>query len=311
MRNLRVLHSTIEILTSEYIVGISKLPCLESLVIRPSTREFWFEEPAPKGSFQNLRKFSLERAPVELFEDIWKVQIFECLTSLKLDFVTVHPTPEQTRVWSEFLVSSICNDCPGLVDLSIDFDFDQNTDVYVELLPDEIILPMRKIPLEKLDLRSAEFCNNAIEGYLVIPSAWSHLKTLCLVDVGVTAIDLSWFSELPNLETLIVQLVLSTPGPPDPQLVRKTINTRFKVLNSWSHRVNIRGDVHEIARWLLSLWPGLDRVEWTKGEEKKPDPIAGALNGAIGLLRRLNETKTRLSREEYGSRALSLFSEGL
>ncbi|QRV97501.1 hypothetical protein RhiJN_25520 [Ceratobasidium sp. AG-Ba] len=311
MRNLRELHTTIELLTSDSIIGISKLPCLESLTIRPATRTFYFEEPAPIGSFQSLRRFSLERAPVELFEEIWKLEMFEFLTSLKLNFVTVHSTPEEIRAWSGSVVSSICNHCPALVDLSIDFDFDQNTDVYVELLPDEIILPMRKISLEKLELRSAEFCANPVEGYLVIPTAWSHLNTLCLVDIAVTATDLPWFAELPNLETLIVQLVLSAPGPSDSRLVRKTINTRFKLLNSWSHKVNIMGDVHDIARWLLSLWPGLDRVKWTKGEEKKPDPVAGALNGAISFLRRMNETKARLAREEYGSRALSLFSEGL
>jgi hypothetical protein len=53
-----------------------------------------------------------------------------------------------------------------------------------------------------------------------------------------------------------------------------------------------------------------------EGNENNPkrsafDAVASGLNGMITLLRELNETKLRLSRETYGSQALGLFSQGL
>ncbi|KAG9079454.1 hypothetical protein FS749_008524 [Ceratobasidium sp. UAMH 11750] len=169
-----------------------------------------------------------------------------------------------------------------------------------------------------------------------MPKIWSQLTTLKLHEEDVTAAELTWFAKLLNLEHLTVGLSLSTPLPSLVPLSPEEVNRCFVTLQS-SGPVAIAGDIHEIARWLLSLWPALKGVDWgskaqggptdestdesedenadegaNKSEPSQPafKTMATGLNSAIKLLQELGETKLHLS-EVYGSEVLKLFPKSL
>ncbi|KAG8685130.1 hypothetical protein FRC08_013284 [Ceratobasidium sp. 394] len=332
MESLCKLCTTTEILTPNAITHLAGLPNLKSLAIYPTTRPFVSTKVTQSGLFPVLRKFSLNQAPHTLFSEIWQLRIFQNLTSLVLTLLTRPETDDELELWCGTLMSLIHESSPNLINLLIDFDSGYNHDSMIDISLDPVALSMEKLPLQRLELRSASLYNN----WEMMPKIWSQLTTLKLHEEDVTATELTWFAKLLNLEHLTVGLSLSTPLPSLVPLSPKGVNRCFVTLQS-SGPVTIAGDIHEIARWLLSLWPALKGVDWgskaqggptdestDESEDENADEgtnkskpsqpafktMATGLNSAIKLLRELGETKLCLS-EVYGSEVLKLFPESL
>ncbi|KAG9079218.1 hypothetical protein FS749_008723 [Ceratobasidium sp. UAMH 11750] len=320
MESLCELCTTTEVLMPNTITHLARLPNLKSLAIYPTTRPFVSTKVTQSGLFPVLRKFSLNQAPHTLFSEIWQLRIFRNLTSLVLTFLTQPETDDEIDLWCGLLMSLIYESSPNLVDLSVDFGSNSSCRYYVDISLDPVMSSMEKLPLQQLELRSASLCGN----WEIMPLIWSQLTVLKLYEENVTATELIWFAKLVNLEHLTVELSLSTPLPSLVSFPPEGVNKCFVTLQS-SEPVAIVGDIHEIARWLLSLWPTLKRVDW--GSKTQGGPInksggksesfqhasttmAAGLNSVINLIRELSEAKLRLSKA-YGSEALKLFPENL
>ncbi|KAG9094213.1 hypothetical protein FS749_012911 [Ceratobasidium sp. UAMH 11750] len=320
MESLCELCTTTEVLVPNTITHLAGLPNLKSLAIYPTTRPFVSTKVTQGGLFPVLRKFSLKQAPHALFPEIWQLQIFRNLTSLVLTFLTQPETDDEIDLWCGTLMSLISESSPNLVDLSVDFDSNSSCHYYVDISLDLVTSSMEKLPLQQLELRSASLCGN----WEIMPKIWSQLTVLKLHEENVTAAELIWFAKLVNLEHLTVGLSLSTPLPSLVSFPPEGVNMYFITLQS-SGPVAIVGDIHEIARWLLSLWPTLKRVDW--GSKAQGGPInesggksesfqhasttmATGLNSVINLIRELSEAKLRLSKA-YGNEALKLFPKNL
>ncbi|QRW12035.1 hypothetical protein RhiLY_11034 [Ceratobasidium sp. AG-Ba] len=170
---------------------------------------------------------------------------------------------------------------------------------------------MKALSLTFLELRCAYLSEEGVStAYSMMPMAWSTITNLSLDEFHVTEKELHWFTELPVLEELTVELSVSQPPTPDSTESISQRNTSFKTLRS-SHDVDIKGDIHQIARWLLSLWPTIEKVDWERNSEDTDasncDIIANGLNSAISIFRQLRDTKSKLATYSYGAQALKLF----
>ncbi|KAG8745919.1 hypothetical protein FRC10_006723 [Ceratobasidium sp. 414] len=322
LQSLRELHTTTEVLMPHALSHLAGLPHLETLAIYPTTHPFTPKKRTLDNPFPALQRFILNWAHHTLFAEVWQLRVFEHVTSLALTFVTHPKTPNEEVLWTSSLMALIRDNSPNLTSLSIDFHFACGCGNTTDISPRSVILPMKELPLHELELVSARLKPlNTTDAWSLVPTVWSQLTVLKLPDELVAARELMWFSELLNLEHLTVNLSLSTPLPELASVPSDETNMRFSTLQS-SQAADITGDIHVIARWLLSLWPTLKSVKWqsetfsgrqhrTERSQSAFEALASGLNSTIDLLRELNETKSRLSREMYGGQALGLFSRGL
>ncbi|QRV83305.1 hypothetical protein RhiJN_11321 [Ceratobasidium sp. AG-Ba] len=247
LHSLIELDSTTELLTPSNLPYLSQLPHLETLLLHPSNSPFLYQSHPPPNSFRSLRSLTLARIPYTLFTEIWRLQIFDQLTYLSLVFTSLPEGQQERGVWSSNLVSLICDTCLKLANLRLDFDrYDQLG--WVELIPSTFIPPMKALSLTFLELRCAYLSEEGVStAYSMMPMAWSTITNLSLDEFHVTEKELHWFTELPVLEELTVELSVSQPPTPDSTESISQRNTSFKTLRS-SHDVDIKGDIHQIAR---------------------------------------------------------------
>jgi hypothetical protein len=345
MSSLRKLTTTTEVFMPETLVSLARLPHLHSLNIYPTDRPFKIKTLAPQNSFDALRNFSLYSAPHSLFAEVWGLQCFKHITSLNLVFISCPESKEDEESWVSALLSLISNNSPDLARLSIDFDPHYANEYLITLCHNADLQFTEKLPLKYLELRSAclgadnNQCDDSI--YSMLPTVWSQLTVLKLPDEEGIPSKLYWFSKILHLEHLTLRLSLTTPLP-DLMTISGPKNMCIGTLES-SGTVDVTGDTRQIARyvsifyclpltlmysfqfisWLVSLWPTLKKVDWfsktdedededeDEGSRSTSEAIASGLNGMIMLLRELNETKSRLARETYGSQAMELFPKDL
>jgi hypothetical protein len=244
-QTLRRLTTTTEVLMPENVVHLGSLPHLERLSISPGARALIVDRPAPADSFLALQTFSLRSAPHPLFGNIWRLGSFKCLTTLKLYFNTRPTSKPEAISWASKLVSSICDGSPRLTHLTIDFDL--NTTLGPLSMDSEtLFLPMKALPLQELDIREG-YLGDKVKIHHIIPQVWAQLRLLHLPDEVGSCEELYWFSQLPNLEHLVLELKLAVPGPNVKRLANPA-NDRLIKIESYK-KIEIDGDVTQIARY--------------------------------------------------------------
>jgi hypothetical protein len=255
MESLYELHTTTEVFMPDTLAALAALPHLETLSIYPTTRGFQASKPAPKKSFRALQNFALCSAPYSLFADVWSLQCFNHLVSLKLTFVTRHDSEEEEKAWAVSLMTLVRDNSPNLAELIVNFDRDFACEHSVDIGHQSVLEPMKELPLENLELFSARLSapeHYDVKIHCLIPVVWSQVTVLNLPSEPGTPKKLYWFSKLLRLEHLTLHLQLATPLPEIPPISRQT-NMCFNTLES-SKRVDVTGDTHQIARWVFSAF---------------------------------------------------------
>jgi hypothetical protein len=325
MRSLHRLTSTTVVLMPDALGNLASLPGLERLFIYPASSPLTVVGPAAKGSFPTLKHFGLFAFSHTLFANVWRLGFFTHLTSLELGFTT-RPDSDVTEglQWISRLMPLICNACPDLSKLSIDFgvSFSTGYEKVVVVGFASVLHPMRELPLQELSLIGVSLDDHDTKIHSLIPTVWTKLTILNMPDEMGSAQSLYWFSELPNLKRLIMYLYLTVPAP---EFAHRSITNHCLEILESSHQANIIGDITQIARygfppcllfdcscshanpldsWLLSLWPTLQKVGWVNDEDEAEamsaadsKTLASGLNGVIILLREVNEMKLRISQE--------------
>ncbi|KAF8598204.1 hypothetical protein BDV93DRAFT_526901 [Ceratobasidium sp. AG-I] len=288
---LRQLTSTSEVLQPGALEQLAKLTRLESLVIHSATAALQASDAVSEYTFPSLRHFELHSYNHIFVDNIWRFGFFKALTSLTLYFFVFPDVDEPQQAWGSRLISMICDASPSLVKLEIDFNGGEDMEerrFLVGSLP--LLQPMRNLFLDDLFLRGASLGEYSDEIYSVVPTVWTNLTVLEMPDQKGTPQTLYWFSELPNLKRLSLWLTLQTPEP-DTMRISNPKNYCFETLESTGN-VEITGDMLQITRWLLSLWPTLKQVNWdfdcdddTGLSRLASETMASGLNSLVTLLR--------------------------
>lgn len=330
--SLNKLGCTTEILSPDCLVQLGSLPNLEHLVIYPLATPLGTVGPVSTSDFAALRQFDLCSAMPTQFDDIWRLKIFDNLTSIELGFITRPANEHDHRVWATCMLSLIATNSPRLEDLLVDFDIHVDQEEVFDLGAITALTPLKTLPLRELYLHEVTLGTRPSAKYFNgLKRFLENVVILELPNQRCTSREICGFAKLPHLEFLLVDLGLRTPHDEDQKL--QITNSNFRVLKS-NFGVDIVGDVHKIAQYtfrftslqatyvsvlcrrLLSLWPRLRRVEWDAENEREgdmepdvADTMATALTSAISLLRELRNTKQRIHRTN--PEALKHFSQNL
>jgi hypothetical protein len=247
-QTLRRLTTTTEVLMPENVGHLGDLPHLERLSISPAARALLVDKPAPENAFPALRTFSLRSAPHSLFDDVDRLGFFKCLTTLKLEFTTRPTSKPEAISWARKLVSLICNGSPHLADLTIDFDLN-NTLGLLSIDSEALLAPMKTVPLQELCIIEADLGKQG-NIHKTMPIVWAQLTVLTLPDERGSPEELYWFSQLPCLTHLVLNLDLFVPGS-DLNYVGNPVNHCLDTLESHK-KIQIVGDLTHIARYGLT-----------------------------------------------------------
>ncbi|KAF8598206.1 hypothetical protein BDV93DRAFT_526903 [Ceratobasidium sp. AG-I] len=303
LRSLSELAATTEILSPDCLVHLSSMPKLSCLTIYPTATPFRTVGPMSAGrtaGFKAFTQFKLFSATPALVENIWRLKIFGNLTSLELDSVTPSAGANDTEhhTSATAILSNVAKNSPYLSNLVINFDTSIIEKRHYDLGSLSVLHPLRTLPLKELCLRGVRF--NVVPPPRSLWTIGDYLRRVVKLELPNKLCSLKQLyelSRLSKLEYLIVILELRTPQADSPSPVIK--NSNFRVLES-SRDVNVDGDVHAIASYLLLLWPKLQSVKWAARTERKKDAVSSAvtistaLNGSLLLLRELNEVKEEL-----------------
>ncbi|KAF8598205.1 hypothetical protein BDV93DRAFT_526902 [Ceratobasidium sp. AG-I] len=290
---LRELASTTEILSPNCVVQLASLPHLTRLAIYPLATPFTVIQLASPTRFTALRHFELCMATPTQFYDTWRLGIFENLTSIELSFITQPDSDEfDHRTWATSIMALIAVNSPQLSDLIIDFDLHIAEKKLYNLGSVSVLSPLKTLPLKELHLREATLgVHTPATSFQDLKDFLPNVVILELPNQICTLKELYEFARLPNLKRLVVDLSLRTPDPQDPIPHPVNSNSNFRILES-NYGVDVVGDIHAMARRLLSMWPGLRLVKWSAETERESDiepsaaaTISTALNSTISLLR--------------------------
>lgn len=248
LRSLSQLVGTTELLSPDNLIHLASMQNLSRLTLYPTTTPFEVVEPTsigPTTGFTALKRFSLFTVTPTLIEKIWRLRIFNSLTSLELSSVTFPPNTEDGQLHASAItmLSHVAKSSPHLSKITIKFDPPKTGKPYYDLGTISVLDPLKALQLKEMYLQGASLGvlplqrpPQTIEYYL------RHLVKLELPKKLCSFVQLYEFARLPNLDHLIVNLRLRTPEAEAPSIN----NSNFRVLES-SSGTSVLGDVHVIA----------------------------------------------------------------
>ncbi|KAG9091186.1 hypothetical protein FS749_016730 [Ceratobasidium sp. UAMH 11750] len=283
---LRRVTSTVLILSDGGFAALGALPRLEYLSIwgcgeHPESLQLY----APDDSFPALTQLDLlDIDPTNLLAIMGVKQFSSGLTSLALstDFGDASYDMQGCEHWLTQSLPRLLQHTSQLKCFIYEASNHRGSHLSYSIDPMPLFRVLSRIPLQHVSFFGIRFKNWDFCEYL--PMAFPQMTVLRMS--SLSSAYLPWFAKIPNLRHLeLAQLGIRVlpPALPGPTGPLETLNAAF-TLAGFGTPV----DAEQVARFLLSLWPTLPRVN-------APRPLstygqhdwifAGEINQQIGLIK--------------------------
>lgn len=298
---LRELECPVDILAPDVIDILGHLSTLEHLKVYciPTRKGPATIAPSPPrlGPLPTLRHFAIQSASRPTMFRILRLNIFTELTSLRLylgrdNVDEIDSDDSDNGQWVTELVTLISSGSPALSTLELDFD----PDAEFSLTSISIIRPLSALPLRTICLKGiAHPLGLALEDLHVVFPAATKLE---IPELQFDLVELQHFSKFPHLEHLVVGLMIESFPPtshPTP-----TVAPNLRILEA-TNSVDISINLSPLARYLLSIWPNLEKVLWLEYHVLDANPLQLRLQCTDSVLANALNTMLEIYRVDVKS----------
>ncbi|KAG8782198.1 hypothetical protein FRC12_021078 [Ceratobasidium sp. 428] len=258
------------------LASIGSLPQLRSLTVWPSHSALIYdtqESNLSSASFPMLNQLILRStAPYEVEGPLKMTLMLRQITVLRIFLDQYDWITENSWVISG--VFARLRNAPLLQDLYIQLlpGFEHTcilcTIGYQTLMDVTRVLPLRTIVLDNIYFENSEIASP----FRGIQAIWSQVTYLSLPNQLVRSSDLAHIATLPNLQYLLLTLLLSNKFPAEDSL-ETSGGMMLRTLNG-STRSRMRGCVvSQLATFLRRLWPNLLGVTWLAVDRTAKDEL--------------------------------------
>ncbi|CAE6500077.1 unnamed protein product [Rhizoctonia solani] len=273
------LSCSVTMLQSDSLNVIGSLPYLTRLSVYSSGGLLVLQPPHLSGDlFPSLNELSLQ--DISPYEAASIMQIAPLMKRLTLMELITNPDyldfDELREDWITGTLLQLLSNAPRLNALHIDLDPLRELDEPYDIGHQDVMDTFSKLPLISLTLSGVHIGDWASTGSL--KTIWPLLSSLRMRNQYASPLILTCFAQLPRLQHLTLSTLEISDG----------VVTMMEP-----------EDLEHTSRFLLSLFPRLRRIVWTKfgpdmlAEEVQQRRFIGFLNQHLTMRRELDELRTR------------------
>ncbi|KAG8687424.1 hypothetical protein FRC11_007257 [Ceratobasidium sp. 423] len=294
------LSCSVTMLQSDTLNAIGSLPYLTRLSVYSSGGLLVLQPPHPSGNlFPSLNELSLQ--DINPYEAASIMQIAPLMKHLTLLELIINPDyldfDELREDWITGTLLQLLSNSPRLNALHIDLDPLRELDEPYDIGHQDVMDTFSKLPLISLTLSGVHIGDWASTGSL--KSVWPLLSSLRMRNQYSSPLILSCFAQLPRLQHLTLSVCLENMVIRPAMLLPCPLQT-LEISDGVVTMMEPE-DLEPTSRFLLSLFPRLRRVIWTKfgpdmlTEEVQQRRFIGFLNQHLTMRRDLDESRARCS----------------
>ncbi|KAG8791282.1 hypothetical protein FRC12_009653 [Ceratobasidium sp. 428] len=302
-------------INSETLVALSCLSKLEKLtinqVVQPNKHlpQVFKDAQLSEGSFSALRRLQIRSHILDDFLAAWNTSpLVLGLKEISLEYEStnkkwVGPVYEDTILRP--LLLGIATSSPNTESLTLTstrMDHPLSTDLGGSPWTCIEHLPLRYLELVNFEVDAASLKN--------VEQIWHKLDILNMPDQLLTLQHLVHLSRLPKLKKLCAAGFEDlTEQIPEAELYECSPLHTIKLKKPMTDQVEIKS-TEKVARFLLVLWPKLQRIVYVTGSGETLQPNLELLNVHIRMFQGLETSKKRILKR-YGSDAVKLLDRRL
>ncbi|KAH7325200.1 hypothetical protein B0J17DRAFT_682626 [Rhizoctonia solani] len=292
------LSCSVVMLQTDSLRAIGSLPCLTRLSVYSSGGLVVLQPPyLSDNSFPSLNELSLQ--DINPYETAAIMQIAPLMKRLTLLELITNPEyldfDESRDEWITGTLLLLLANSPRLNALHVDLDPLRDIDESYDIGHQDVMDTFSKLPLISLTLSGVHIGDWASTGSL--KTVWPLLSSLRMRNQYASPLVLSCFAQLPRLGHLTLSVCLEN------MVIRPTVLSicPLQTLEISDGIVTMMEpeDLEHTAQFLLSLFPRLRRIVWTKfgpdtlQEEVEQRRFIGFLNHHLSMRRELEELRAR------------------
>ncbi|KDN33689.1 hypothetical protein RSAG8_13218, partial [Rhizoctonia solani AG-8 WAC10335] len=310
---------SVAMLQSDSLKVIGSLPCLTRLSVYSSGALLVLQPPhLSNSSFPSLKELSLQDinpyeaaaimqiAPLmkrlTLLELITNPEIMQIAPLMKrLTLLELITNPEyldfddSREDWINGTLLLLLSNSPRLNALHVDLDPVRESEDLYDIGHQDVMDTFSRLPLISLTLTGVHIGDWASTGSL--KTVWPLLSSLRMRNQYASPLNLSCFAQLPRLQHLTLSVCLETMDIP-PNLLPLCPLLTLEISDGIVTMIEPE-DLEHASRLLLSIFPRLRRIIWTKsGPDTLPEEVQqrrfiGFLNQHLNMRRELDELRLR------------------
>ncbi|KAG8765296.1 hypothetical protein FRC12_007575 [Ceratobasidium sp. 428] len=268
LRNLRAILSNTAVFYPSALRSLGQLPSLNQLYARSAgsgALRLRYNDQLSDDMFPSLRDLDVTNVSrISWIMDLWDVApLVKRLQRVNICIgPNLAPEPELGHHWADTLLLRVCDRSPETSNLSLDFWFDSppHEELPLVLISSHVLSALAGLSLEHFQLCGTHFGICACE---TLSSAWPNLATLCCPKQSASLLDLANFARnLPNLESLVIDLDMNSWGIPDYFATSFVPSPRYETFRYLSREIlrpcgHTSAQILTLARYLYFLWPNI------------------------------------------------------
>ncbi|KAG8743183.1 hypothetical protein FRC12_015100 [Ceratobasidium sp. 428] len=268
LRNLRTIFGNIAVLYPSALWSLGQLPSLNQLrcisagggLLRLKYNDLPSDDMFP--SLRNLDVTDVNR--ISWIMDLWDVApLVKRLHHINICIsANLTPEPELGHHWADTLLLHVCSRSPETSGISFNFfpTFPPHQEPPLILISPHVLSAFARLSLKHFGLGGAHFGIGACE---TLSSIWPNLATLYCPKQSASLLDLANFARnLPNLESLVIDLDMNSWGIPDYFSTSFVPSPRYETFRYLSRETlrpcsHTSAQISALARYLYFLWPNI------------------------------------------------------
>ncbi|CAE6467033.1 unnamed protein product [Rhizoctonia solani] len=291
------LSCSVVMLQTDSLKAIGSLPCLTRLSVYSSGGLVVLQPPfLSDNSFPALNELSLQ--DINPYEAAAIMQIVPLTRRLTLLELITNPEyldfDESREEWITGTLLLLLANCPRLNTLHVDLDPLREIEEPYDIGHQDVMDTFSKLPLISLTLSGVHIGDWASTGSL--KTVWPFLSSLRMRNQYANPLTLSCFAQLPRLQHLTLSVCLGNMVIQPTVLLLCPLQT-LEISDGIVTMIEPE-DLDHTSRFLLSLFPRLRRIVWTKFgmdtlQEVQQRRFIGFLNQHMSMRRELDELRAR------------------
>ncbi|CAE6361752.1 unnamed protein product [Rhizoctonia solani] len=292
------LSCSVAMLQSDPLKMIGSLPSLARLSVYSSGGLLVLQPPQlPDSLFPSLNELSLQ--DINPYEAASIMQIAPLMKRLTLLELITNPEyldfDDSREDWITGTLLLLLANSPRLNALHVDLDPIRDLEEPYDIGHQDVMDTFSKLPLISLTLTGVHIGDWASTGSL--KTVWPLVSSLRMRNQYASPLILSCFAQLPRIQHLTLSVCLENMIIRPDMLLLCPLHTLE--ISDGVVTMMEPADLEHTSRFLLSLFPRLRRIIWTKfgpdtlTEEIQQRRFIGFLNQHLGMRRELDELRAR------------------